>query len=193
MSWIKEMITSQKIVLRQKRLSDALNDYTWLTDPDLAQLDATHPGSLTFAQYLRDCAGDLYFQTPNRHPFAVDTLTGQHIGNCAYYNVDWPLGVAEVGIMIGNREYWNRGYGSDAMQALTDYIFRNTSLTRLHLKTLEFNERARQCFQKCGFLTCGTQVKEEFHFILMELHREQWLLKEAVPSGKATRRRSWYH
>jgi len=173
------MITARKVALRQKRLTDALNDYTWLTDPELARLDATVPPVLGFAQYLRDCAGDLYLHTPDRHPFAVDTLTGQHIGNCAYYNVDLPAREAEVGIMIGNRDYWGRGYGSDAMEALVGYVFHYTGLRRLYLKTLHFNQRAQRCFRNSGFVACGDMIKGDLHFTLMELHRENW--KPALP------------
>jgi RimJ/RimL family protein N-acetyltransferase len=50
----------------------------------------------------------------NRRQFAVDTLEGRHIGNCAYYNIDKGGGEAEVGIMIGERSYWDKGYGTAA-------------------------------------------------------------------------------
>ncbi|GAI03649.1 unnamed protein product, partial [marine sediment metagenome] len=56
---------------------------------------------------------------------------------------------------------------------LVNYIFRQTNLNRIYLKTLDSNTRAQQCFTKCGFIPNGHLVKDGFSFILMELHRKQ--------------------
>jgi len=167
------MIIGSKIILRDKRLADALNDYTWRTDPELAQLDATPLLTITFPQYLSDYTSQLGYSTSTRHPFAIDTLDGKHIGNCVYYGVNETRGEAELGIMIGNRDYWDKNYGADAVTTLVSYIFRQANLKRIYLKTLDSNSRAQKCFRKCGFTPYGHLVRNGYSFVLMEIHREQ--------------------
>jgi len=168
------MIADTKIKLRDKRLVDALDDYTWRTDLELAQLDATPLLTITFPQYLSDYASELRYPFSTRRPFAVETLDGKHIGNCVYYNINDTKGEAELGIMIGDRDYWDKGYGSEAVTTLVSYIFHQTKLKRIYLKTLNSNRRAQKCFQKCGFTSYGHLSKDGYSFTLMELHRKQW-------------------
>jgi len=174
------MITGTKIKLRDKKLADALDDYTWRTDLELAQLDATPLLTITFPQYLSDYASEVRYPSPTRRPFAVETLDGKHIGNCVYYNINDTKGEAELGIMIGGRDYWDKGYGSDAVTTLVSYIFRQTNLKRIYLKTLNSNRRAQNCFQKCGFTSYGRLNKDGYSFTLMEIHRKQWQEQQTV-------------
>jgi len=177
------MIIGNKIRLRSKRLADAPDDYAWQTDPELARLDAVSLLTIPFAQYLIDYASELRSSSSIRHQFAIETLEGEHIGNCVYYDVDETGGEAHLGIMIGNRDYWDKGYGADAVTTLVDYIFSLTGLRRICLKTLDFNRRAQKCFKKCGFILNGRLVQDGFRFVLMEVHREQWEAHETGTWG----------
>ncbi|MFC2060745.1 GNAT family N-acetyltransferase [Chloroflexota bacterium] len=168
------MINGSKIRLREKQAADAFNDYSWLIDIELAKLDASPLLTTTFREYLLNHAGELDYSSPTRHRFAIETLDGKHIGNCTYYGIDETKGEAELGIMIGNRDYWNREYGTDTVTTLVNYIFRQTSLNRIYLKTLDFNIRAQNCFKKCGFIPCGHLATDGFSFLLMEIYREHW-------------------
>ncbi|TET25348.1 MAG: N-acetyltransferase [Dehalococcoidia bacterium] len=172
------MIIGTKVRLRPKRLGDARQDYSWQTDPELVQLDAAPLLNMTFPQYLSDYAAELLYSFPIRHRFAVDTLDGKHIGNCGYYNIDEAKGEAELGIMIGCRDYWDRGYGADTVAALVDYIFTKTKLRRIYLKTLDSNHRAQRCFEKCHFTPYSRLVRNGFSFVFMELSRKQWPEKQ---------------
>lgn len=168
------MINGCKIRLCPKRLSDAIRDYAWQTDAELARLDATVPLGTSFGRYLQEYAAALNSANAGGRQFAIDTLDGQHIGNCACYGINGLRGEAEIGIIIGNRAYWDRGYGSDAVTALVDYIFTETELERLFLKTLDSNLRAQRCFARCGFSACGRLVRDDHDFVLMELYRRCW-------------------
>ena len=168
------VIVGSKVRLRGKKLSDARKDYTWQSDPELARLDAAPALSVAYPFYLLDYTDLLHAPGPNRFPLAVETLEGRHIGNCTYYDVDFDVAEAQFGIMIGDRDYWNRGYGTNAVNTLVNRIFQETKLNRLYLKTLDSNARAQTCFQKCGFKPYGRMTKDGHNFILMELHREQW-------------------
>ncbi len=168
------MITGSKIILRKKKLADAPDDYTWRTDPELAHLDATPILTDSFQEYLLDYTSQLRYLPSTRHQFAIDTMDGRHIGNCIYYSINKTKSEAELGIMIGNRDCWDKGYGADAVITLVSHIFHQTNLQRIYLKTLDSNSRAQKCFQKCGFTPYGHLGKDGFSFVLMETHRKQW-------------------
>ena len=141
---------------------------------------------MEFTQYLLRYADELYCARQGKHQFAIDTPEGEHIGNCAYYGVDDERGEAEIGIMIGDRKYRERGYGAAAVTALVDHIFLETSLRRIYLKTLDSNQRARRCFRLCGFVECGRLVDNGHNFLLMELYRHQWQReRDRVSLGKS--------
>lgn len=168
------MITKKRIVIRPKSSSDAWDDYSWETDPELAELDAAPVVRMAYSQYLMDYDVEVRRSSPTSRLFAVDTLDGEHIGNCSYYNLDEDNCEVELGIMIGNRDYWDRGYGTEAVITLVNHIFGNLKVNRIHLKTLESNHRAQKCFQKCGFIVCGQLTKYEYQFLRMEIHRDHW-------------------
>ena len=173
------MITGSKITLRDKRLADAPDDYTWATNPELAHLDAAPLLTTSFARYLSDYTNQLLYSPLTRHQFGIDTLEGKHIGNCVFYDVNKTKGEAELGIMIGDRSCWDKGYGAEAVTTLVSYIFKQTKLKRIYLKTLEENNRAQKCFQKCGFTSYRQQNKDGFRFVLMEIDRKQWEKQQA--------------
>lgn len=180
-------MTGRKVVLRQKRLEDAANDYAWRSDEELAHLDAAPPLRFPFRHYLDDYAKELRERSQGRRRFAIDSLEGKHIGNIMYYDIDEGKGEAELGIMIGDRSYWDQGYGSDAISTLLDYIFTTTNLNRIYLNTLDFNIRAQRCFEKCGFVPCGQTKRYSGTLVVMEIYRSSWQrLKrgESQPTGE---------
>jgi RimJ/RimL family protein N-acetyltransferase len=168
------IIPGEKIKLREKKLTDVRTDYRWQSDPELAKLDAAPPLIMSFTLYLLDYTTAVHDHSPDRYPLAVETPEGKHIGNCTLYDIDEKRGEGQVGIMIGDKDYWSRGYGMDAMTTLTSYIFQNSNLNRLYLKTLDWNIRAQKCFTKCGFTPCGRLERDGYNFMLMELYRDQW-------------------
>jgi RimJ/RimL family protein N-acetyltransferase len=176
-------IDGGKIRLREKKLSDVRNDYRWQADPELSKLDATTVLVMPFSLYLIDYATALHQSHANRYPLAIETLDGQHIGNCTCYDIDTKRGEAQIGIIIGNRDYWDKGYGVDAVNTMVNHIFRTTKLNRLYLKTLEWNLRAQRCFAKCGFEFFGHFHRNGHDFTLMELKRKRW---EQLPRDNNT-------
>ena len=174
-------IAGCKIRLREKKLSDVRNDYNWQADPELSRLDAAPLLSMSFSLYLLDYAAALHQSHANRFPLAVDTLDGKHIGNCTCYDIDEKRLEAQLGIMIGNRDYWDKGYGADVVATLVDHVFRTTRLNRLYLKTLEWNLRAQKCFARCGFTLFGRLRRNGYEFTLMELKRKEWETRQGTP------------
>jgi len=169
------VILGNKVRLREKKLSDARNDYKWQTDPELIRLDAAPELTVSFSYYLLDYTEQLHARRSNRLPLAVETLEGKHIGNCSCYEMNVLKGETQLGIMIGDRDYWGKGYGADAVFTMVNYMFCATCLERIYLKTLEWNRRAQKCFQNCGFVPCGRISWNGNEFIIMEVKREWWL------------------
>ncbi len=168
------MIKGTKVKLRDKSVKDAPDDYRWQTDPELSDLDAVPPLHMPYEDYVEDFKDTLRHGSGYRRSFAVFTMDDRHIGNCVYYNIDRESRQAEIGIMIGDREYWSKGYGSDAVCTLVTHVFRHTNFKRLYLKTLERNLRAQKAFQKCGFTPYGNMERDGYRFLLMELPRSRW-------------------
>jgi RimJ/RimL family protein N-acetyltransferase len=162
----------RRTVVRRKRLRDAADEYRWRSDPELARFDASRPVQVGFENYQRNWSFDFRFtDTPGRS-FAVEDENGRHIGNIMYYNIDTARREAEVGISIGEREYWSQGYGTDAMQALAEAVLVRGKVDRLYLHTLDWNGRAQRAFEKAGFQVCGNSWRDGHAFILMELRRQ---------------------
>ena len=168
------VIPGEKIRLREKKLTDVRTDYRWQSDPELANLDAAPTLVMSFTLYLLDYTSVIHDHSPDRYPLAVETPEGKHIGNCTLYDIDEKRGEGQVGIMIGDKDYWSRGYGTDVITTFTGHIFQNSNLNRLYLKTLDWNIRAQKCFSRCGFTQCGWLQRDGYNFMLMELYRDQW-------------------
>jgi RimJ/RimL family protein N-acetyltransferase len=151
-------LIGEKVILREKKLEDAVEDYVWRRDSELSELDATRPISMSFTDYHRYTREELRYDSYYSVRLAVDTLDGTHIG-----------------IMIGNRDYWSQGYGSDAVKTLIDYVFSYTHLTKIYLHTLEGNLRARRSFEKSGLIEIRKVKRSGKSFVRMEIIKEDWL------------------
>ena len=178
---VKQTVKGERVVLREKRLEDAWNDYAWKQDPELARLDATVPLDLPFSMYLVSYAEELNNCDGRVHTYAIETFDGKHIGNCSYYNLDRGKREAELGILIGDADCWGSGYGTDAVATLVHHAFKKEGLKRMYLHTLVGNTRAQKCFLKCGFVPCRRVTRSGYDFTLMEI-KEQ----EVSSSGDST-------
>lgn len=163
-----EVARGELIILREKRLSDAEDDFRWRTNAELARYDAARPFAATFSDYLALYRDELAYPSPYRRSVAIEDTSGRHIGNAMYYNIDATRREAEIGITIGDRDYWSKGYGSDAVKTLVRHILRSTGFRRIYLKTLDWNARAQRAFEKAGFQTCGRTRRGGNSFIVME-------------------------
>ena len=168
------MLKGSKVILREKRWSDADKDYLWKTDAHLAALDAAIPLEMSYSDFVASYMNELNYTNPRSLRLSIDTLDGKHIGNCTYYNLDKYHGEVEVGIMIGDSSYWNQGYGTEAITLLVDSVFHEMTVGRIYLHTLKWNTRAQQCFHKCGFVPCGYRTRDGHEFTIMEMHRSTW-------------------
>ena len=163
-----------RVTLRDKILQDAEKDYIWRCDPELARLDAAYPLTMNYDRYLKIFEDQLKYPTPGSHHFAIEVSDKKFIGNCMYYDLDSVNREAELGIVIGDRDYWSGAYGYDAVVTLLEHMFGVRNLKRVYLHTLEWNKRAQKCFSKCGFKPVKDVRRMGLDFILMDVHREDW-------------------
>ena len=95
-----------KVRIREKRETDIRNEYSWRIDPELSRLDATRPMTMSYEDFFRYSREEMQFPNYRSKRLAVETLEGIHIGNIMYYDLDMRSRQAELGIMIGDKEYW---------------------------------------------------------------------------------------
>ena len=169
-----EIVRGVNVLLREKQLDDALNDFRWRTDTELTRFDAARPLTMTYQEFLTLYREELLYPSPYRWSLAIEDNEGHHIGNIMYYNIDTLRQEAELGITIGEERFCGRGYGTEAVRLLVVHLLRQMSFRRVHLKTLAWNRRAQACFEKVGFSRYGRTHRGDDGFILMEIRRE-WL------------------
>jgi RimJ/RimL family protein N-acetyltransferase len=156
------MFAGQKVRLREYRQDDVKPALNYINDADVKRL--LLPG-IPYPNTLQDEQKWVDSQTASRddYNFAIETLQGgKYIGGCGINNIDWKNSVAVVGILIGDKNYWGQGYGTDAMKVLIKFIFNQMNIHKIKLHVYSFNTRAIKCYEKCGFKTEGILRKEIF-------------------------------
>ncbi len=115
------------------------------------------------------------------HMFIIQKLDDdQKIGMIDLGGFNWQVGSAWVGIGIGVRDLWGKGYGTDAMRIILRYGFTQLNLNRIQLDVFSINERGIASYEKAGFkhegclhgnlLKAGVRYDEVFMGIL----RREW-------------------
>jgi len=101
------------------------------------------------------------------------------IGTCGYHEIDWRNRNTEVGISIGEKEWWNKGYGSEAMELLVKYGFETLNMHRVWLRVFERNKRAIRSYEKVGFVHEGQMRESDYkdgkyhNILLMSILRQE--------------------
>ncbi len=144
------IINGERLYLRNLREDDASAEYlSWLNDSEVKKY-LESPETKEISQ-IRD-----YIQKQKENPdsFFVgifDKQTNQHIGNVKLEPIDWPTKTAVFGTLIGNKDYWGKGYGQEATALVVGYGFQQLGLKKITLGVIEYNIRAINCYKKVGF------------------------------------------
>jgi diamine N-acetyltransferase len=83
--------------------------------------------------------------------FSIVTLDGKLIGNVGIHRINYTERNADVGIVLGEKDFWSRGYGTDALTVLLRYMFDELNMERVSLFADSRNGRALACYEKVGF------------------------------------------
>jgi RimJ/RimL family protein N-acetyltransferase len=101
----------------------------------------------TIENYVRSL-----WSSPTDAFFAILVQEGEHfVGTQRLAHIDWRVGSAEVGVMIGDRSVWNQGLAKDAVTVACRYAFDDLGLRRLTAGTPDTNVTMRSCFERLGF------------------------------------------
>ena len=147
-------------------------------DPEIAHLNGTPPSRLPLWLLRRMLRADA--ARHDRRTFGIFDEQAAYIGTVELY--DLRASEATLGIIIGERSHWSRGYGGDAMRALLAYAFEQLGLERVRLHTFGDNERAQAAFRKVGFVErqrlAGQRGRIDVH---MTLVRAAWFERRGAP------------
>lgn len=112
--------------------------------------------------------------------FAIDAQGGKFIGQCILHNFDSTARTCELGITIGDRDFWGRGYGRDAVALLLKYAFRLRNMERVWLSVSGTNQRGIRSYASCGFIEEGRLRRHVWldgaydDLVYMGILRDEW-------------------
>jgi diamine N-acetyltransferase len=156
------MLYGENIRLRAIERSDIPTFVRWFNDPEVRQYLLLF-APMSMAQEERWFENRL--QAQDEYMFAVETgIDGQwvHIGNTSLSHVNWKDRGAVFGIAIGEKSYWNKGYGTAATRVTVRFAFEELNLNRVELEVYAGNERAMHVYEKVGFVHEGTRRRAIF-------------------------------
>ncbi|MFJ1752764.1 GNAT family N-acetyltransferase [Kitasatospora sp. NPDC088134] len=178
------MFEGDRVRLRALRAEDAAHHLRWRNDPEVVHWATA--GDPCFGPVTAEAVA-LAFESmlrlvPLREAvFTVeDRADGRPIGMADYRDLDPYAGTATLGVTIGERAYWGRGHGSEALRLLVDHLFGAFPLRRLELDTWSGNERAVRAFTRLGFREEGRRRQavrldgECYDRVLFGLLRQEW-------------------
>ena len=180
------MILGQRVRLRPIEKDDLPRYVKWFSDPELRSYLSQHL-PIGQAQEEKWFEQNLNGHDRNSQAWAIDVQPADmavgpwvHIGGGGLHDIDWHHRWAELGIFIGARDYWGRGYGTDAVQTLSTWGFDTVNLNRVYLRVFADNARAIRCYEKVGYQHEGRLRQHNFNngayrdTLIMGLLRSEW-------------------
>lgn len=180
------MIYGENLRLRAIEREDIPTFLRWFNDPEVRRHLLMHE---PMSRAKEERWFEEHLSRKDEFLFAIEVKEGKdwvHIGNLGLHKIDWKNRVATFGIVIGEKAYWNRGYGTEAVRTALRYAFFELGLNRVELETFSFNRRAIRCYEKVGFRHEGTRRQAlyrdgRYHDILiMGILKEEFSTRETV-------------
>lgn len=172
------MLVGTRVTLRALTEADLPRLVEFKNDVEFELLGGGDPPRPRPFELVRDFFAE-QAKDKDSQTFAIEA-DGLFIGDCGIFNADRRGGTAEVGIGIGDRDYWGRGYGREALGLLVDYGFRLQNFRKLWLSVHAGNERAIRSYRAVGFVEEG-RLREQVwsggryeDIILMALFRSDY-------------------
>lgn len=185
------VLEGEKVLLRPwKELLDDANlrrVYRWSRDKEVMYWMGFLPTPLSFPEFARNVRQHASRTEGKLLTFGILDKSGRLIGRITCYNIDATLKEGEIGIVIGEKYLWGKGYGSDALRTFINYLFLEKGFKRVHLRTIKGNLRAQRCFARCGFQNTARRVMlsletGEFEGVEMELWADEFLRQTRTQS-----------
>lgn len=126
----------------------------------------------------------------NRYEFIIRLIkTDEPIGFIGFGGIDWASRDAWLGVGVGLRKNWGKGYGTEALRLLLKYGFEQLNLNRVSLSVFSKNPRAIRSYEKVGFKFEGRQREvifrdgQRYDEIFMRIFQDEWLKAEKKREG----------
>jgi RimJ/RimL family protein N-acetyltransferase len=144
-------LVGKKCYLSPIEVNDAKKYTEWLNDIELLLNLQMYNGVISLEnekEFLINLSKD--------HNYSIiDLEKNELIGNCGFLDIDYVNQAAETGIFIGNKNYWNKGYGTEALSLLIDYGFKALNFHNIILRVYGYNKRGIKCYERIGFKIIG--------------------------------------
>jgi dTDP-4-dehydrorhamnose reductase len=174
----KLCLTSERLYLRLLDEKDATQSYCdWLNDPEVNRYLVTQSGTLeSCREFIRakNTQHDCFF-------FGIfERATDKHIGNIKLEPIDYQRKRATYSILIGDKEYWGKGIGTEATQLILHFAFQNLDMEVVDLGVIKEHESALRIYKKLGFIQTGIdqnkhKLRDGYHDnIVMELSKKNF-------------------
>jgi len=151
MGYLKKIV-GEKVYLSPINIEDAEKYTKWINDLEVS----INLGNASEIYSLEKEKETLEKISKEGYNFAIiDLNKDELIGNCGLMHVNMKDRTAELGIFIGNKNYWSKGFGRESITLLLDYGFNLLNLNNIFLRVHYFNKRAVSCYKECGFKEIG--------------------------------------
>ncbi|MCC7450706.1 MAG: GNAT family N-acetyltransferase [Anaerolineae bacterium] len=127
----------------------------WSQDSEFGRLLDSDPARPRPPDFYVEDDKDKQRREARRFEFRVRTLGDDKLIGFTELSIDWSNQVGWLGIGIGDRDYWGKGYGSDALRLTVNYAFRELNVYRVSLGVFSYNTRAIRAYEKAGFTREG--------------------------------------
>ena len=158
MNYFKKII-GDRIYLSPRNSEDVEQFTQWLNDFETTDYLGRSGNLITIE-------GEKKYLEENNSPestFVIVTLdNNKMIGTVSLEKINWRNRTATLGIFIGDKDFRNNGYGTEAIKLILEYGFKYLNLYNIKLDLMEFNARALKCYEKCGFKEYGRRRKCEY-------------------------------
>lgn len=183
------MLKGERVILRGIRRDDLLRLWEFNNDPEVEIAGGGDPPIPQALERL-EAEYDESVKKGGRDDttFAIEA-DGKLIGQCGLYGFNDMHGVVhrcDLGIAIGDKDYWGRGYGREAITLLVDYAFTHWNVQRVGLQVLASNERAIRSYQAVGFVEEGRLRRYMWSNgnyvdgVCMSILREEWQARKTT-------------
>lgn len=161
----------------------ARSEVRWQMDTEFHRLADINPAMLFSSKRIQQRAEERIEKgfMPQRYGFSARTLDGDQLIGFLFLWMDLVHSEVWVGIGIGEREHWGKGYGTDMMKLALRYAFMELNAHRVSLGLHSYNERAKRSYEKAGFRFEGRTREDARHGdvytdgLWMGILREEWL------------------
>lgn len=162
MQFFKKLI-GDRIYLSPKGITDEeIEKFTeWMNDFQVTDYTDRSGQIITIVgekEWLENSAKN----TENRNFNIIESKDNKLIGTIGLEHFNWIARSAVLGIFIGDKDFRNNGYGTEAIKLLLEYGFKYLNLHSIRLDLLAINERAHRCYLKCGFKDTGCSREQIF-------------------------------